>query len=47
MRPLKQQLKDEFAELYRKMTDPEEIRKERLKNERQERLNEQTQDYGL
>lgn len=42
-----QQISDEFHEMYRKMTDPEEIEKEKLKTTRKDYVAEQTEDSGL
>ena len=47
MRSGQQQLKEEFAAIYKRMTDPEEREKERLKRERTERIKDQQADYGL
>lgn len=47
MRSGQQQLKEEFAAIYKRMTDPAEREKEHLKEERQKRINDQQADYGL
>lgn len=47
MRSGKQQVKDEFAAVYKQMTDPEEIEKARIKKERDEKISQQKEDYGI
>jgi hypothetical protein len=42
-----EQLKRELKELYDEMTDPEMIARRRNKEEREERIKEKTEDYGL
>jgi hypothetical protein len=47
MRSGKQQVKEEFGELYKQFTDPVEIEKAKIKKERDEKINEQKEDYGI
>lgn len=42
-----QQISDEFHEMYRQMTDPEEIEKQKLKQTRKEYVDEQKEDSGI
>ncbi len=47
LRDSEQQLKEDFAEMYKQMTDPEEIDKRRRRKERDERIKSSIEDYGL
>jgi hypothetical protein len=47
LRSSKQQLQDELRQAYDEMTDPEMIARRRNKEEREERIKEKAEDYGL
>ncbi len=47
LRSTAQQLKDEFAETYRRMTDPEAQAERDVQREREEMLSDLEQDAGL
>jgi hypothetical protein len=47
LRSSKQQLREDFEEMYKQMTDPEEIDKKRRRREREERIKSNIEDYGL
>ena len=42
-----EQLKDELAAIYKRMTDPEERRKEQVKRHRQQFISDMATDTGL
>lgn len=47
LRSSKQQLKDELKEQYLQMTDPEAIEKRKRKEDREKRIKEEVEDFGL
>ncbi len=47
MRSSQEQLKDELNQMYRELTDPEEISKKKVIKNREKQVEEATQDYGL
>jgi len=46
-RSSKEQLNDEFKDIYESMTNPQKIRERRVKNKRKKKLEELKSDYGL
>lgn len=47
MRSSQQQLKDELDQMYKELTDPEEISKRKVIKNREKQAEETKQDYGL
>jgi hypothetical protein len=47
MRSSKQQLQDELDQMYKELTDPEEIQKRKVIKQREQSVKYQTEDYGL
>jgi len=47
LRGSQRQLNDELSDIYKKMTDPEELKKERIKKIRENKFKEIEKDYGF
>jgi hypothetical protein len=47
MRSSEQQLKDELDQMYKTLTDPEEIQKRKVIRQRETQVKEQKEDYGI